>query len=142
MLAVTRYNAFLQRKSKTENHLVLNSVKSTQGMLLFSRERRRPRITQPKRGLSLPLGQYYFPETGKTQNRSLKNSVKVSLGTMLCSQEKKSKAEKHPDKSSVDGIRVQCYFTERDHGGVRLEITQSKVASTIHRVQSYCPKKG
>ena len=89
-----------------------------------------------------PLDNIIFQETGKAQNRSLKNSVKVSLGTMLCSQEKKSKAEKHPDKSCVNGIRVQCYFTERDHGGDRLEITQSKVASTILRVQSYCLKKG
>ena len=80
--------------------------------MLFSLERRKPRITQSKTGLTLLIGQRYFHS-------------KITLGTALFSQEKKSKAKNHPDKNCVNGIRVHAIL-RRDQGGLRLESRSQK----------------
>ena len=47
-LTVHRIQSYFKRKSKTENYLVKNTVKDTQGTILLSTERRKLQIVQSK----------------------------------------------------------------------------------------------
>ena len=79
------YNAIFQRKSKTKDHAVKNSVKSAQGTMLFYEEVVRLKITQSKVALTIHRVQCYFPGKSKAK----KEPVKISgNGTIVFSQER------------------------------------------------------
>ena len=79
------YNAIFQKKSKTLDHGVKNSVKSAQGTMLFCKEVDGLKITQSKVALTIHRVQCYFPGKSKAK----KEPVKISgNGTIVFSQER------------------------------------------------------
>ena len=105
---------------------------STFGRMLFSQGRVGLEITQYKIALSVQGHNVVFPRRSKIKKDSVKDSVKSAQGTVLFYQE--VVRLKITAKISLNGTQGTIIR-------VKLKLTQSKLALTVHRIQPYSPWK-